>query len=103
MADNSKEDLAEYRAQHGRFREGAGRPSLGVTKKVSITLLEEVWARVEQVIQETNEKTQSAYLRHLIMKHLEEVAKGISKLRAVRIVKRKMHHKRKPVFFAERP
>lgn len=36
--------------KHGEKREGAGRPSLGITKKVSITLSEEDWKRIEGTV-----------------------------------------------------
>ncbi|MGG0856691.1 CopG family transcriptional regulator [Metabacillus fastidiosus] len=33
---------------HGGFREDAGRPAIGVTKKISITLPSETWERIEK-------------------------------------------------------
>lgn len=72
----SKEEITEYKVQHGGFREGSGRPSLGVTKKVSITLPEEIWLKVEQDIELTDSKTQSAYLRNLILNHFKKSSKG---------------------------
>lgn len=77
MKDNEfKEEVAEYKVQHGGFREGAGRPSLGVTKKVSITLPEEIWSKIERDIELSDVKTQSAYLRNLILKYFKESSKG---------------------------
>lgn len=50
---------------HGGKREGAGRPSLGTTKKVSLTLPDEVWENIEQTIRKTG-SNQSKLLRTLI-------------------------------------
>lgn len=49
---------------HGGKREGAGRPSLGTTKKVSITLPDETWEQIEKA---KGERTMSAFLRDIIM------------------------------------
>lgn len=77
MKDNEfKEEVAEYKVQHGGFREGAGRPSLGITKKVSITLPDEIWTKIEKDIELSDSKTQSAYLRNLILNHFKESSKG---------------------------
>lgn len=75
-----KEEATEYKVQHGGFREGAGRPSLGITKKVSITLPEEIWSKIEQDIKLSDSKTQSAYLRNLILKYFEENSKGAMRI-----------------------
>lgn len=81
MRDNEmKEDVGEYKLQHGGFREGAGRPSLGVTKKVSITLPEEIWLKIEQDIELEDFKSKSAYLRNVILTHIKEISKGNMKI-----------------------
>lgn len=49
---------------HGGKREGAGRPSLGTTKKVSITLPDEVWKEIDEA---RGERTMSAFLRDIIL------------------------------------
>lgn len=49
---------------HGGKREGAGRPSLGTTKKVSITLPDEVWQQIEET---KGERSMSAFLRDIIL------------------------------------
>jgi hypothetical protein len=54
----------DCRPKHGGYREGAGRPSLGVTKKVSITLPDNVWDEIEH---EKGELTMSAFLRGLVL------------------------------------
>ena len=41
----------------GGKREGAGRPAVGVTKKVSITLPEEVWEKIK--IEKSRKKCKS--------------------------------------------
>ncbi|ANS52166.1 CopG family transcriptional regulator [Bacillus cereus] len=53
--------------KHGGKREGAGRPSLGITKKVSITLSEEDWKRIE----DTN-KAFSQFFRELTLKEFKK-------------------------------
>ncbi|KAB2429189.1 CopG family transcriptional regulator [Bacillus thuringiensis] len=52
--------------KHGGKREGAGRPSLGITKKVSITLPEEAWKRIED-----SEKSYSQFFRDVTLKELK--------------------------------
>lgn len=65
-----KERLPEHlKPQHGGKREGAGRPAVGVTKKVSLTLQEELWEKLEEIKEETGE-TQSALLRNIIERDL---------------------------------
>lgn len=51
-------------SNHGGGREGAGRPSLGTTKKVSLTLPDEVWEELEEA---RGDKAMSAMLREIIM------------------------------------
>jgi hypothetical protein len=58
----------DCRALHGGKREGAGRPSLGTTRKVSITLPDEVWERIDD---SKTEQSMSAFLRELIMENYE--------------------------------
>lgn len=59
------ERLPEHlKPSHGGKREGAGRPSLGTTRKVSITLPDTVWSGIEE---KKGEKSMSAYLRELLM------------------------------------
>ena len=48
---------------HGGSRKGSGRPSLGTTKKVSITLPDEVW---EQLNEAKGEESMSSFLRRII-------------------------------------
>lgn len=52
------------RSKHGGYREGAGRPSLGITKKVSITLPDNIWDEIER---EKGDLTMSAFLRDLVL------------------------------------
>ncbi|PEI44617.1 CopG family transcriptional regulator [Bacillus pseudomycoides] len=53
--------------KHGGKREGAGRPSLGITKKVSITLSEEDWKRIED-----SKKSFSQFFREVTLKEFEK-------------------------------
>lgn len=60
-----KEDqLPDHLKKHGGKREGAGRPSLGTTKKVSITLPDESWEQIEKA---RGERSMSAFLRDIIL------------------------------------
>ncbi len=54
----------DCRPKHGGYREGAGRPSLGVTKKVSITLPTNIWNEIEK---EKGDFTMAAYFRNLAL------------------------------------
>lgn len=43
-----------------------GRPSLGVTKKVSITLPEEIWQRLEDLQDKSDCSSRSEFLREIL-------------------------------------
>ncbi|HLT64845.1 MAG TPA: hypothetical protein VKZ80_00660 [Flavobacterium sp.] len=59
------EDPVEYVVSNrGGRREGAGRPSLGTTRKVSITLPDEIWEQLEDA---KSDKSMSAFLREIII------------------------------------
>lgn len=58
------EKCLDCRPKHGGYREGAGRPSLGVTKKVSITLPADIWNEIEK---EKGDLTMSGYFRELAL------------------------------------
>lgn len=66
-----KEDLPDYLKanSHGGRREGAGRPPLGTTRKVSITLPDGVWEAIEN---EKGNKTMAAYLRFVILQQFPQ-------------------------------
>lgn len=51
--------------QHGGKREGSGRPSLGTTKKVSITLNDDTWREIEKTLKKYN-TSKSALFREII-------------------------------------
>lgn len=57
------EETVEYKVRGGK-REGAGRPSLGTTKKVSITLPDEIWDVLEI---EKGDETLAGFLREIIL------------------------------------
>lgn len=53
-------------------REVMGRPSLGVTKKVSITLPSDIWEKIENDISDQEDvKSMSAYFRKLALEHFK--------------------------------
>jgi hypothetical protein len=64
-----KYDLLSEHLKHSNSakREKIGRPSLGVTKKVSITLPSDVWDKIEQEIKDQGLKSMSAYFRELAL------------------------------------
>lgn len=53
---------------HGGKREGAGRPAVGETRKVSISLPKEYWQQFEQ---KKGDRSQSQFLREIIMKEVD--------------------------------
>lgn len=55
----------------GGLREGAGRPSIGVTKKVSVTLTEELWQEIEGVCVDQN-VSRSQVFRNIIEAHFSK-------------------------------
>ncbi|HWJ77578.1 MAG TPA: hypothetical protein VNR61_05845 [Niallia sp.] len=59
---------------HSAKKESVGRPSMGVTKKVSITLPNDIWSKIESEKQESNLKSMSAYFRELALAHFKEEA-----------------------------
>ncbi|WP_219350315.1 hypothetical protein [Campylobacter sp. 1] len=56
-------NTGEMPSSHGGKREGAGRPALGTTRKVSITLPDEEWKALETA---KGGLSMSAYLREII-------------------------------------
>jgi hypothetical protein len=52
-------------------KESAGRPSLGVTKKVSITLPSDIWEKIEKEISDQELKSMSAYFRKVALDHFK--------------------------------
>ena len=61
---------------HGGWRPGAGRPKLSPEKKASVTITIQVSPAEADAIQRGQEyygyRVRSPYLRHIIIKHLEE-------------------------------
>lgn len=62
--------------RHGGWRPGAGRKKLPPEKKASVTITIQVTPAEADAIQRGQEyfgyRVRSPYLRHIIMKHLEE-------------------------------
>ncbi|AGG04850.1 MULTISPECIES: hypothetical protein [Bacillus cereus group] len=56
---------------HGGKREGAGRPSMGVTKKISVTLPEEVWDLIDQECEDKNKKRAQIFRETLLKKYIK--------------------------------
>jgi hypothetical protein len=64
-----KYDLLPEHLRHSNSakREKMGRPSLGVTKKVSITLPSDIWEKIEKEIKDQDLKSMSAFFRELAL------------------------------------
>jgi hypothetical protein len=58
----------------GGLREGAGRKSTGVTKKVSLTLSEDIWQEIEQACADQN-ASRSQVFRNIIEAHFVKESK----------------------------
>ncbi|WP_256719107.1 hypothetical protein [Paenibacillus odorifer] len=58
----------------GGLREGAGRKSTGVTKKVSLTLSEDIWQEIEQACADQN-TSRSQVFRNIIEAHFVKESK----------------------------
>lgn len=69
-----KYDLLPEHLKHSNSakREKAGRPSLGVTKKISLTLPEDIWGKIEKDIKDQDLKSMSAFLRNMVLDHYKE-------------------------------
>lgn len=69
------ENLPEHlKHSNSAKRESAGRPSLGVTKKVSITLPNDIWEQIEKEIKADKElKSTSAYFRRMVLDHYKDL------------------------------
>lgn len=62
---SNKEGQLGFSFARGGLREGAGRKGFGVTKKVSLTLADELWAYMEKECSE-HQLSRSEFLRSLI-------------------------------------
>lgn len=69
-----KYDLLPEHLKHSNSakRESSGRPSLGVTKKVSVTLPNDIWEKVGELIEDQDLKSMSAYFRKLVLDHFKD-------------------------------
>ncbi|MFC3747347.1 CopG family transcriptional regulator [Paenibacillus sp. GCM10012306] len=61
----NKEGQLGFVFTRGGLREGAGRKGIGVTKKVSLTLTEELWGKLEQQCAD-DEVSRSELIRKMI-------------------------------------
>lgn len=53
-------------------KEKVGRPSLGVTKKVSVTLPQDIWEMIEGEIKDQDLKSMSAFFRKIALDRYKE-------------------------------
>lgn len=67
-------DLPEHlKHSNSAKKERAGRPSMGLTRKLSLTLPNDIWTKMEKEIQDRDDlKSMSAFLREVILKRYEE-------------------------------
>ncbi|MGG3941201.1 hypothetical protein ABEV54_07080 [Peribacillus psychrosaccharolyticus] len=68
-----KYDLLPEHLKHSNSakKEKLGRPSLGVTKKISLTLPKDIWDKIEIEKTELDLKSTSAYFRKFILDHFK--------------------------------
>ncbi|MFC4102494.1 ribbon-helix-helix domain-containing protein [Paenibacillus xanthanilyticus] len=62
---SNKDGQLGFSFSRGGLREGAGRKGIGVTKKVSLTLTEELWEKLEKQGAE-HHQSRSEVIRNLI-------------------------------------
>ncbi|CAM3215217.1 ribbon-helix-helix protein, CopG family [Paenibacillus lupini] len=62
---SNKDGQLGFISARGGLRKGAGRRNIGVTKKVSLTLTEEIWDKVEKQCQE-QQLSRSEVIRNII-------------------------------------
>lgn len=78
-----KYDMLPEHLKHSNSakREVMGRPSLGVTKKISVTLPDDIWEKISKEISEGDLKSMSAYFRKMTLDYFKEKKQGDSKIR----------------------
>lgn len=67
---STKDGQLGFLFTRGGLREGAGRKSTGITKKVSLTLTEETWQEIEKAC-EDQKASRSQVFRDIIESHFE--------------------------------
>lgn len=71
---STKDGQLGFLFTRGGLREGAGRKSTGITKKVSLTLTEETWQEIEKAC-EDQKASRSQVFRTIIESHFERNSK----------------------------
>jgi len=64
----NKEGQLGFMSTRGGLREGAGRKNKGATKKVSLTLKDELWDKIEQQCS-NHQLSRSEVIRNIIESH----------------------------------
>lgn len=67
---HKNEDTVEYNVKRGGSREGSGRPSLGQTKRISLTLPDQTWNQLNR-LKNTDVMPLSTLIRHIIIEYFE--------------------------------
>lgn len=62
---SNKEGQLGFMFTRGGLREGAGRKNIGVTKKVSLTLTDDVWGKIEKYCMD-HKLSRSEVIRNII-------------------------------------
>ncbi|KOP68352.1 hypothetical protein AMS62_26200 [Bacillus sp. FJAT-18019] len=62
---SNKEGQLGFLFSRGGLREGAGRKSIGITKKISLTLTDDMWERLEKECINSNQ-SRSQVIRNMI-------------------------------------
>ncbi|WP_338554257.1 ribbon-helix-helix protein, CopG family [Paenibacillus sp. KS-LC4] len=62
---SNKEGQLGFLFARGGLREGSGRKSIGVTKKVSLTVTEEIWDKIENQCKD-NKQSRSEVIRSIL-------------------------------------
>ncbi|MDF9840656.1 MULTISPECIES: CopG family transcriptional regulator [unclassified Paenibacillus] len=68
---SNKEGQLGFIFSRGGLREGSGRKSIGVTKKVSLTLTEEIWNKIEDHCTD-NKLSRSEVIRNILESYYSE-------------------------------
>lgn len=68
---STKDGQLGFLFTRGGLREGAGRKSTGMTKKVSLTLTEEIWQEIEKACEEQN-LSRSQVFRNIMESHFSK-------------------------------
>jgi hypothetical protein len=67
------EHLKHAQATKSEMDRKVGRPSLGLTKKVSVTLPHDIWQKIEKEIEKDELQSMSAYFRKFVLDYFKDL------------------------------